>query len=97
MRSTEEFNFVNDARPSELPPWAVERERLIPGLGGLEAGENPLRIRQAEAAQRHRDLDDAISMLSEVGPSDELLIARLKKRKLQIKDEIARIARLLPN
>jgi hypothetical protein len=96
MRSTEEFNFVNDARPPELPPWAVE-PRPIPGLDGLEAGKTPLRLRQAEAAQRHRDLDDAISMLSEVGSSDELLIARLKKRKLQIKDEIASIARLLPN
>jgi hypothetical protein len=84
MRSIEEAHFVNDARaiPSELPLWA---------------SENPLRLRQAEAAQRHRDLDDAISMLSDVIPSDELLIARLKKRKLQIKDEIARIARMFPS
>jgi hypothetical protein len=93
MRSTEESNFVNSARAPELPSWAVEPE----GLVGLEATEIPLRIQQADAAQRHRDLDDAVSMLSEVVPSDELLIARLKKRKLQIKDEIARIARLLPS
>lgn len=35
-------------------------------------------------------------MLSEADACDELLIARLKKRKLQIKDEIARIEHLLP-
>ena len=99
MRSTEEPNFVNDARtkPMELPGWAVGLEPHIPGPGATEAGENSLRLRQAEAAQRHRDLDEAISMLAEVGPRDELLIARLKKRKLQIKDEIARIARLIPS
>jgi hypothetical protein len=98
MRSTEKSDFANDVQSfsSELPRWAVE-PRPVPGLDGPEAAENPLRLRQAEAAQRHRDLDDAIAMLSEAGSSDELLIARLKKRKLQIKDEIARIARLLPN
>ena len=91
MRS--EPNFIDDVRPSELPRWPVDRAiRFEP-----EAGENPLRLRQVDAAQRHRDLDDAISMLSQACLTDELLIARLKKRKLQIKDEIARIARLLPS
>jgi hypothetical protein len=62
----------------------------------FEAAEDTLRIRQVEKLQQHRDLDDTISMLSEADACDELLIARLKKRKLQIKDEIALIERLLP-
>nr|WP_247710814.1 DUF465 domain-containing protein [Qipengyuania aestuarii] len=42
----------------------------------------------------HRDLDVAISALSEAGENgsvDQLQIARLKKRKLQLKDRISAI------
>lgn len=37
----------------------------------------------------HRDLDAAIDALRENGSADQLQIARMKKRKLLIKDEIA--------
>ena len=37
----------------------------------------------------HDDLDCAIAALLAVGSCDDLLITRLKKRKLQLKDEIA--------
>jgi hypothetical protein len=37
----------------------------------------------------HRDLDAAISALLGAGPVDQLQAARLKKRKLRLKDEIA--------
>lgn len=37
----------------------------------------------------HRDLDVAIDALVFSGPSDQLQVARLKKRKLRLKDEIA--------
>jgi hypothetical protein len=37
----------------------------------------------------HRDLDSAIDALRERGTGDQLQIARLKKRKLLLKDEIA--------
>jgi hypothetical protein len=36
----------------------------------------------------HRDLDAAIAALSEAGSTDQLQIARLKKRKLRIRDQI---------
>ena len=36
----------------------------------------------------HRDLDSAIEALRVLGSSDQLQIARLKKRKLLLKDEI---------
>lgn len=38
--------------------------------------------------QEHRDLDSAIAALIESGSSDQLQLARLKKRKLRLKDEI---------
>ena len=36
----------------------------------------------------HRDLDSSIGVLIENGSSDQLQIARLKRRKLKLKDEI---------
>jgi hypothetical protein len=50
-----------------------------------------LRAKLARLIQEHRDLDGAISLLSEAKNCDQLLITRLKKRELQLKDEIARI------
>lgn len=39
----------------------------------------------------HRDLDAAIDALTGAGTNDQLQIARLKKRKLKLKDQIAMI------
>lgn len=46
----------------------------------------------------HRDLDSAIDALVRNGASDQLQLARLKKRKLGLKDEISLIeTRLIPD
>ena len=39
----------------------------------------------------HRDLDAAIEALRSVPSPDQLQLARLKKRKLRLKDEIAQL------
>ncbi len=39
--------------------------------------------------QEHRDLDVAITALAQSGSTDQLQLARLKKRKLALRDEIA--------
>lgn len=39
----------------------------------------------------HRDLDDVIARLTETVPFDQLQLQRLKKRKLGLKDSIARL------
>jgi hypothetical protein len=39
----------------------------------------------------HRDLDSAIDALEREVAADQLQLARLKKRKLRLKDEIARL------
>ncbi|MCX9156119.1 YdcH family protein [Niveibacterium sp. 24ML] len=54
-----------------------------------------LRARLDVLLSEHRDLDDAITRLHERPPTDELLVRRLKKRKLFIKDRILLIERLL--
>ena len=46
----------------------------------------------------HRDLDVAIGALSSANIADQLQIARLKKRKLRLRDEIAMLEdRLIPD
>ncbi len=46
----------------------------------------------------HRDLDDAISALSQRDVPDMIQLQRLKKRKLALRDEIARTeSKLLPD
>ena len=60
--------------------------------------EVTLRARLATLVQEHRDLDAAITALQDSGTPDVLALSRLKKRKLQLKDEITEINnRLLPD
>lgn len=54
-----------------------------------------LAVRLDELRAEHRDLDIAIERLVDSPPEDELLIRRLKKRKLLLKDRIALIERML--
>jgi hypothetical protein len=44
-----------------------------------------------ELRRQHRALDEEIAGLSENLLGDQLQLKRLKKRKLQLKDEIARV------
>ncbi len=64
--------------------------------------EQELRKRLEALRSEHRDLDVAIDALTESGKErgfvDQLQIARLKKRRLQLKDRIAAIEdTLLPD
>lgn len=54
---------------------------------------NALRNRLAELLSEHRDMDDVITRLVEQDYYDELQLKRFKKRKLLLKDQIARIQR----
>jgi hypothetical protein len=45
--------------------------------------------RLAALRMEHRDLDVAIDALRSMAAPDQLQLARLKKRKLRLKDEIA--------
>ncbi|WP_332672481.1 YdcH family protein [Aromatoleum sp.] len=54
-----------------------------------------LQTRLAELRAEHRDLDDAIARLGGAPQDDELLLRRLKKRKLALKDRISVIERML--
>ena len=51
--------------------------------------------RVVELRQEHRDLDTVIERLAADIQADELALKRLKKRKLQLKDQIAWIENAL--
>ena len=53
--------------------------------------EEVLRIKLEVLRRQHRDLDDAIRALQERSTADALTLKRLKKQKLVLKDQIARI------
>jgi hypothetical protein len=57
-----------------------------------------LRKRLEALRVEHRDLDDVIERMCEGPYVDQLQVRRLKKRKLMLKDHIARLeSRLIPD
>lgn len=55
------------------------------------ANDEGLRARIAELRQEHQDLNDAVEALASMPRPDQLQIARLKKKKLVLRDEISRL------
>jgi len=54
--------------------------------------------RLIELREEHRDLDLAIGRLIDDGKADDLQLRRMKKRKLLLKDMIARLdSKLIPD
>jgi hypothetical protein len=49
------------------------------------------RVKLEVLRQEHRDLDEAIQAMQEVRRTDQLVIRRLKAKKLLLKDQIAAI------
>jgi hypothetical protein len=60
--------------------------------------ERELRDELVKLRAEHRELDDQIILLEGSTTSDQLLVKRLKKKKLAVKDRITAIEdRLLPD
>ena len=60
-------------------------------VSGVAMEPRELEARLNNLQTEHRDLDSAINALIQGGSSDQVQIARLKKRKLRLKDEIAMV------
>jgi hypothetical protein len=67
-----------------LSPAAIAN-RLAP----MGMTEEEIQARLSLLRVEHRDLDDSINALLGGGHVDQLQLARLKRRKLKLKDEIA--------
>jgi hypothetical protein len=64
----------------------------------LTEEELALHARVRLLRQEHADLDASIEALTQAPIPDQLLIARLKRKKLILRDEIVKIeARILPD
>ena len=60
--------------------------------------DRELREELARLRAEHRDLDDQVIQLEDSGAADQLLVKRLKKKKLVIKDRMTAIEdQLLPD
>jgi hypothetical protein len=57
--------------------------------------EDPLQIQLAALQEKHRALDGEIASLELFPYQDQLLLRRLKKEKLHIKDSIQRVRSML--
>lgn len=57
----------------------------------MEANLHSPERRLIELRMEHADLDSMIDRMGEQGPVDELLMRRLKKRRLAMRDHIARL------
>jgi hypothetical protein len=80
-----EHNGADKTAP-KLSGW----ERFANEARRVLSGEGAIRARKARLIEEHRDLDDLIGVLAYAPASDDALISRLKKRKLCLRDEIAR-------
>jgi hypothetical protein len=59
---------------------------------GLTAEERTALVAHIERLrEEHRDLDAAIEALRDAGQADQLQLQRLKKRKLLLRDKLARL------
>ena len=76
--------FITEGRLTELPLTEEEKTEMAGRLHALEL--------------EHSDLDDVILKLAGDITQDQLQLRRLKKRKLFLKDQIAKLrTRLIPD
>ena len=74
-----------------FPGWSARRQMQRPD-------ERELRALLARLRAEHRDLDVEIVAQEELASADQLLIKRLKKKKLALKDRIQAVEdQLLPD
>ena len=88
---------IHDLHPQK--PNAQEKASSKKGGTANESDRTHICLLYIQALlSEHRDLDDVIAQLTGASASDQLRMQRLKKRKLALKDEIARLhALVLPD
>jgi hypothetical protein len=59
--------------------------------GAPDSADKATALKLSQLRQEHRDLDEAIQALIASGSFDQLQLTRLKKRKLFLRDQIAKL------
>ena len=75
-----------------MPRSVLCKRWMMIMMDGMD-GEKQARL--AYLKMEHRDLDSAIDALRSTASRDQLQLARLKKRKLRLRDEIAMLEDML--
>jgi len=95
---------TKDNDNKDNPGLTVVGGLLTEGLDALPEGVDPGLVDRstlqelASLKRQHRELDDEIQALVTSAAIDQLLLKRLKKRKLMLKDQITKIEdSLLPD
>lgn len=78
---------MNGTSGGRIPSW--DERRWDPKRRVIGVSEEEMRKRLEMLRIDHRDLDAAIDALTAAGAKDQLQVARLKKRKLKLKDQIS--------
>ena len=64
----------------------------------MDRGTKSIERRILELEMEHRDLDEIVTRLSAAPDVDQLMLRRLKKRKLQLKDQLTILkSKLIPD
>jgi hypothetical protein len=84
LRIDAAHRFDDDRKNAVAAGELMDEAQIIQRVGALRT--------------EHRDLDSAIDALRLLGTGDQLQIARMKKRKLALRDEIAMLEdQLIPD
>lgn len=88
---------IHDLHPPKNDKKASKRPKKdVPA--NEDSSAEVLKAKLQNLLSEHRDLDDVIARLTETGVTNQLQMQRMKKRKLALKDEIARLhALVLPD
>jgi len=88
---------IHDLHPPKHDKQAKESPKKdVPA--NEDSSAEALKSKLQNLLSEHRDLDDVIARLTETGVTNQLQMQRMKKRKLALKDEIARLhALVLPD
>lgn len=65
------------------------------GIEGEVGDSEAVRLELTRLKQAHQDLDAAVAALEEMPQADQLQIARLKKQKLILRDQISKLENTL--
>ena len=64
----------------------------------MSESQNKIKVKINELRKQHSELDMEISKIVKVIPVDQVMLQRIKKKKLKLKDEISKLSsHILPD
>ncbi len=95
MRQRRAFYLLGRSNQDVLSSEHELRRNTYVASPPLDSNLHSLSRQLIELRIEHADLDATIDRLAEASPQDELLLRRLKKRRLALRDQIARLENVL--